>query len=354
MNTDPKHRQRGYIRKLLTRGARAWPRGRRLRVGALKACTRSRLRQLLTEWAFCAVVFVDPGCAHTPCRGAACGHLRPRSAPLRAALFNEVHVQRRRMCAQAGTNRKLADMGAVGSAVILLADGAALAYYAIVTERRFGVVHSPYIVDELAALLRRSWQVALLAEAATICADQGATEGCASRWTAQQAVSHAAWAASTGCASSATGGMMGGIFHRSAPLGAPGIAPQVGRGCAYCGPRRGLRAPRARRTDPGRSDAAAADARLLVDRRRRDYRCDRLGRPGGALCGRVGGMVPRRGRAILAASLRASTGPILGRNRRIYRVGTLVGKRSAARRLAYAPAFIRIFARHLFVFLRVV
>ncbi len=320
MNTDPKHRQRGYIRKLLTRGARAWPRGRRLRVGALKACTRSRLRQLLTEWAFCAVVFVDPGCAHTPCRGAACGHLRPRSAPLRAALFNEVHVQRRRMCAQAGTNRKLADMGAVGSAVILLADGAALAYYAIVTERRFGVVHSPYIVDELAALLRRSWQVALLAEAATICADQGATEGCASRWTAQQAVSHAAWAASTGCASSATGGMMGGIFHRSAPLGAPGIAPQVGRWLRLlrtttrsCG---GL--PRARRTDPDDQDAALI-ARLLVDRRRFSRLPMRQAwaarRSAMRTCWRHG----RRGRFILPQAY-ASTGPILGRNRRIYRV----------------------------------
>ena len=60
------------------------------------------------------------------------------------------------------------------------------------------------------------------------------------------------------------------------------------------------------------------------------------------------------GGGVILPQAYASTGPILGRNRRIYRVGTLVGKRSAARRLAYAPAFIRIFARHLFVFLRVV
>ncbi len=233
VNTDPKHRQRGYIRKLLTRVRQSM--ASRADVGFVSEAIEGLYEKFgfvncLTEGHFVLPLrFVDRLHAGPLQGGRSLRPFTPDDLPAMAALYNEIHAQRpwTHVRPSSWNQLRAPRTWEPGSAVILLADGAVLAGYAIVTERRFGVVHSPYIIHELAARDAAAAQ-ALLAEAASICADQGATE----MWL-REPLDSTAGRVARGLGGEyrlrfpATGGMMGGIFHRAALLGA--LEPELRR-----------------------------------------------------------------------------------------------------------------------------
>jgi len=231
--TQPQHRRQGHIRKLLTRVRQSM--ASRVDVGFVSEAVEGLYERFgfvtcLTEGHFVLPLrFLDRLHAD-PLQGDRT--LRPFTEddlPRMIRLYNDIHALRPWTHVRPSTWNQLraSETWRPGSQVILLAEGSSLAGYVIVTERRFGVVYTPYVIHELAAVDREAARL-LLAEAMSIGAGQGATE----IWLREPLDSAAGRVArSLGgeyrLSFPATGGMMGGIFHRARLLAA--LEPELRR-----------------------------------------------------------------------------------------------------------------------------
>ena len=231
--TQPQHRRQGYIRKLLTRVRQSM--ASRVDIGFISEGVEGLYERFgfatcLAEGHFVLPLRFMDRLHAAPLQGDRT--LRPFTAddlPAMASLYNGVHALRPWTHARPATWNQLrpAHTWRSGSQVIVLAEGSVLAGYAIVTERRFGVVYSPYIIHELAAVDHDAAR-RLLAEVMSLGADQGATE----IWLREPLDSAAGRAArSLGgeyrLRFPATGSMMGSIFHRARLLAA--LEPELQR-----------------------------------------------------------------------------------------------------------------------------
>lgn len=231
--TRPQHRRQGFIRKLLARVRQSM--ASRVDVGFISEGVEGLYEKFgfatcLAEGHFVLPLRFMNRLHAVPLQGDRT--LRPFTAddlPRMIRLYNEIHAVRPWTHVRPLTWNQLrpSETWRSGSEVIVLAEGPAVAGYAIVTERRFGVVYSPYIIHELAAADRDAAR-RLLAEAMSIGAGQGATEV----WLREPLDSVAGRDAKRlggeyRLRYPATGGMMGGIFHRARLLAA--LEPELRR-----------------------------------------------------------------------------------------------------------------------------
>ncbi len=241
--THPQQRQQGYIGKLLRRVRVSM--AARVDVGFVSEAIEGLYEKFgfvncLTEGEFVLPLrFVerlqrDPGAS-----GRSLRPFTPDDLPAMVELFNVAHGQRpwTHVRPAAWNELRAPRTWQAGSEVVVLDEdpalgGGGLAGYAIVTERRFGVVYAPYVIHELAAAdgdaARR-----LLAHVAAMGAEQGAVE-----LRLREPRDSAAGRVARGLGGEyrlhdpASGGMMGGIFQRAALLAA--LEPELRRRVSAC------------------------------------------------------------------------------------------------------------------------
>ncbi len=243
VSTHPQQRQKGYIGKLLRRVCVSM--AARVDVGFVSEAIEGLYEKFgfvncLTEGEFVLPLRFIERLQRAPVQpGRSLRPFSPDDLPAMVELFNTAHGQRPWSHVRPNTWNELRaprTWQAGSEAVVLQEDpaqaGGGLAGYAIVTERRFGVVYAPYVIHELAAAdvdaARR-----LLAYVAAMGAEQGAVE-----LRLREPRDSAAGRVARGLGGEyrlhdpASGGMMGGIFRREPLLAA--LEPELRRRVTPC------------------------------------------------------------------------------------------------------------------------